>query len=518
MSQSFIPMELTMPYILAILLSLFALSGCNNNESNTPSPLPKLQIQQQTLKNHPTLAGKWTGKWSGQLPSAVVVEEITGGAANIVYSWGSNPSLNIKEGYQRLKAQLTEGKQLEWKMGGGHYQFTQEKQQLEGQVYFPRSGETYYISMKKQAITPDDYAKAEQITAISSPKALNDGWPIAAIEDTPLAPHTMLSLLQDLAQAEYPNIHSLVVAYDGKLVVEQYMSGADVRAAETVGVIEHSPTTLHDMRSVSKSVTALVLGTVLDLKEDNILNRPMSELLDIENDSLFTLEQALTMTSGIQWNEMDVSYADENNDELQLSIAVDPVNYVFGKPQQEAPGSKWYYNGGMTQLLAQLAMKKSGEPLTELVQKNVFEPLQIESFEWLGPEQRVDNMPNAASGLRLTTRDLTKIGQLILNNGQWHGKQVVNKRWVDKMTTRHVEHTGDWSRDGIWGYGYQWWIGQFDNPVEFDVIAAVGWGGQRLYVVPEYSLVVAITAWHYDQSTFYGDEILGRIVEAAVTK
>tara|TARA_B100000745_G_scaffold251007_2_gene173123 strand:- start:11623 stop:12531 length:909 start_codon:yes stop_codon:yes gene_type:complete len=302
------------------------------------------------------------------------------------------------------------------------------------------------------------------------------------------------------------------------LVFEQYQSGIDERWGEYLGAVEHKATTLHDMRSVSKSITALLLGTVLDKQDEFILDRPMAELLAIESNNSFTLENTLTMTSGLQWNEMEINYADIKNDERQLSIANDPIAYVFGKSQIQAPGSEWYYNGGLTQLIGKLVEQESNQPLRELAQKNLFEPLQIDSFEWVSPSQWPDNMPSAASGLRLTARDLTKIGQLVADNGKWQGKQLVSSGWIERMTQRHVDQIGAWSRGGIWGYGYQWWIGHFENPVTFDVIAAVGNGGQRLYVVPQHKLVVSITAGNYNQYDSYGDEILGRIVEAAVTK
>ncbi|GEM_PF-3750263 len=169
-----------MPNLLAIFLSLFALSGCNNNENNTPSPLPKLQIQQQTLKNHPTLAGKWTGKWSGQLPSAVVVEEIAGSEATIVYSWGNNPRHNVKEGYKRLKALYFEPKQLiSWSMSGGDYRFSLKDDRLSGEVHFPYNDQTFEVSMSKAELNQEDMASSPDYKLVSTPEQRNDGWAVA---------------------------------------------------------------------------------------------------------------------------------------------------------------------------------------------------------------------------------------------------------------------------------------------------------------------------------------------------
>jgi CubicO group peptidase (beta-lactamase class C family) len=94
---------------------------------------------------------------------------------------------------------------------------------------------------------------------------------------------------------------------------------------------------------------------------------------------------------------------------------------------------------------------------------------------------------------------LTKLGQLVLGDGVWQGRQIVSADWIKQMTTRH-------SPDGTWfgfarGYGYLWLLGRSSiGRRDVDWVGSLGWGGQRLYAVPELGLVVAVTAGAYGGS------------------
>ena len=104
-----------------------------------------------------------------------------------------------------------------------------------------------------------------------------------------------------------------------------------------------------------------------------------------------------------------------------------------------------------------------------------------------------DGYEIAASGLRLLPRDMSKIGQLVLTGGAWNGRQVVPAAWVARATTTMVRMP-----DGR-GYGYHWYTGTFSDakhpPLPW--IAGIGWGGQRLYVIPKLDLVIGINCGNY---------------------
>lgn len=142
----------------------------------------------------------------------------------------------------------------------------------------------------------------------------------------------------------------------------------------------------------------------------------------------------------------------------------------------------------------------------------MFGPLGITDFEWLGPDGWTLDNPAAMSGLRLTARDLAKIGSVYLHAGRWQGRQIVPEEWVARSGERHVPEIGAWSSGGLWGYGYQWWIA--DWPTGQRVIAGVGNGNQRLFAVPGERLVVTVFAGGYNAPTPHSERILDRVLAA----
>lgn len=317
----------------------------------------------------------------------------------------------------------------------------------------------------------------------------------------------------DIKAGLYPNTHALLIEYDGTLVYEQYFPGTDIAWGTDLGIREMGPDSLHDLRSVSKSITSLLVGIALEKDLEKAVHQPMTHYfknLQIEDSKKeITLHHVLSMTTGLEWNEMDVPYTNDLNDEIRLYGATDPVQYVFDRPLVHEPGSTWYYSGGSSQVLASLIYNLTGQSVDEYAQTHLFDPLEIKEFEWLGPGTWQPDNPAAMSGLRLTAPDLTRIGSLFLNGGRWNGKQIIPEKWIELSGTRFVEETARWSEDGVWGYGYQWWVG---NPEGKKVVAGVGNGNQRLFIVPEDKLVVTIFAGEYDKFEGHSNRLFYRIL------
>ena len=107
---------------------------------------------------------------------------------------------------------------------------------------------------------------------------------------------------------------------------------------------------------------------------------------------------------------------------------------------------------------------------------------------------------------------------MVLQGGHWQGRQIVPAGWIEASSIRHMEQThAVWSQDGVYGYGYQWWHGQFKlADSDFSAIAGVGYGGQRLIVIPERKLVVTIFAGNYARGKgSISEEVLLEIMAAA---
>jgi CubicO group peptidase (beta-lactamase class C family) len=205
-----------------------------------------------------------------------------------------------------------------------------------------------------------------------------------------------------------------------------------------------------------------------------------------------TVAHALTMTLGFEWNE-DIPYQDPANSEIQMEIAPDRYRYIFSRPFIADPGKRWIYGAAATELIGRLITNGTGQSLPDYARANLFDPLGIGETVWANGS---NGQPAPASGLRMTPRDLARIGQLILNRGQWDGTRVVPPAWLDASFAPHV------SADEFRRYGYFWYSGdfQYGNPPNRPIahwIGAFGYGGQRLFVMPELDIAVAITAGNY---------------------
>ncbi len=288
------------------------------------------------------------------------------------------------------------------------------------------------------------------------PLERDDGWQVRTLAEAGFDLEKMRELDRDLEGGAFTNVHMLVVEYDGKLVYEKYLSGSDQNWGTPLGRREFDHDSLHDLRSISKSVTALLLGIALGDDFEAALAKPIIEYFPKYANSFapgaekITLEHVLTMTDGWEWNEMEVPYSSNNNDEIQLYYSPDPIKRILSKPIRSEPGSAWYYNGGTTMVLGALVEKISGKPFLEFAREALGEPLGVpdQYAEWhgLGFWSTWPTLPSVASGLRMRARDLAKVGSLMLHNGEWQGNQVVPAAWVRVSMQRHTEQTnGRWS-------------------------------------------------------------------------
>jgi CubicO group peptidase (beta-lactamase class C family) len=308
-----------------------------------------------------------------------------------------------------------------------------------------------------------------------------------------------------IEQGRAPGLHAVVAVRHGQVILEHYDQGEDFTLGEPLGRVRFTPDTLHDLRSITKSVVGLLYGIAL---ADGQVPEPQEPLLrhfpeypDLAADprrAELTVEHALTMTLGLEWNE-DVPYTSAANSEIAMELAPDRFRYILQQRIVDKPGVRRSYCGGASALLARLIEKGTGLALEDYARARLFEPLGITRFEWSTGE---DGVAMAASGLRLTPRDLLAIGRLVLDGG----RDIVPASWLAAALRPHVRI------DKGFHYGYQWyagdtWTGGFGN------------GGQRIYVAPALSLVVAITAGQYDlpgQST--ASVVLDEVILAGIER
>ena len=268
------------------------------------------------------------------------------------------------------------------------------------------------------------------------------------------------------------NVAGLIVLQDGKVRLERYARGYDANGRWT-------------SFSVAKSFTSTLVGAAIKDGYIRSVEEPVTRYIPELSGSAYdgvTIAQLLTMTSGVRWNE---DYTDPTSDVARMYSApvasgMDPtVAYMRTRPRADAPGAKWVYKTGETNLIGVLVTKATGKGLAAYLGEKLWRPygMQADAF-WM-----IDPSGQEVGGccLSVALRDYARIGQFVLDGG----KGVVPDGWFAQATAPHAT-----VRPGGYGYGYQWWTypeGRF---------GAQGIFGQSILVDPAKRIVIAMSsAW-----------------------
>ncbi len=261
----------------------------------------------------------------------------------------------------------------------------------------------------------------------ASPAPRDDGWKVAAPETVGLDPAALCALTRFDAWKD-ADIHAVLVIRHDTLVFEHDFTGPDENWGRSLGTVTFGSDVIHDLRSITTSVTSLVLGIAIARGWIPGVDTPVLSLLPAyaglhspELDRI-TLAHPPTMSRGLKWDEI-TPYSDPDNSEIQMDFAVDPYRYVLTRKVDTPPGQVWKYSGGSAALISAVLHQATGKTEDVLAQELLFTPLGIKDVAWARYPNNGE--PLAASGLRMLPRDLAKPGQLVLNHGAWHGQQVV---------------------------------------------------------------------------------------------
>jgi CubicO group peptidase (beta-lactamase class C family) len=305
------------------------------------------------------------------------------------------------------------------------------------------------------------------------------------------------SLQKRLRSGDIPNLHSMLVIQHEQIIAEWYFEGTDEELGKPLGVVKFGPATLHDVRSVTKSIVSLLFGIAM---ADHAISSLDSPVLDFfpEYKDLQTVERRkirlrdlLPMTSGLHWDESSYPYTDIRNGETAMNIAPDRYRYILSQPIDSPPGTQWRYSGGDVALIAAVIARTTKTPIDIYAGNKLFRPLGITEFVWI---KDYDGIPIAASGLRMLPRDMAKIGLLVLHNGRApSGYQIVPKSWIRESTSPHMIAFKD--NSCTIKYGYFWWLG---TGCKSPWYSAQGNGGQHIRVVPSLDMVIVTTAGLYN--------------------
>jgi CubicO group peptidase (beta-lactamase class C family) len=334
---------------------------------------------------------------------------------------------------------------------------------------------------------------------ISKKVSVNEeGIPVSSMKKESMDPVMIQNLDYAIRKGVYPNIHSLLIARNGKLVYEKYFDGYEL--IETDPPLKHfTKDNLHDLRSVTKSITSACIGIAIAQGKIKTVDQKVFDFFpeyskqDTGLKSALTIKHLLMMASGLLWNE-EIPYTSNENTEIQMDISGDPLKFILERPMQDTAGKVWNYSGGATQLLGCIIEKATGQKLEEFASKYLFEPLAIKKFVW--KKFFETDLAGAAWGLRMRPRDMLKFGLLYFNKGKWNDKQVIPAGWVEESLRSQIQ------RDSVGGgYGYQFWTWSGEIPGwHADLALAVGNGDQNIILDKKNGLLIVTTAGNYDKA------------------
>ncbi len=350
----------------------------------------------------------------------------------------------------------------------------------------------FQMKKLKQAATP--YKK---------PAQLSDGIKTATLKEVGINEKFINAITDSISSGNYVNIHSVLLLRNNKLVYEQYFPGTDVtRGVGFVGFKDHHRDSLHDLRSITKSVVGAAIliahaqGKIKSLNQRVFDFFPEYAKHDTGMKKQITVQHLLNMTAGIEWDE-EISYLDPRNSEIKMNNASDAIEFVLSQIIIDTPGKKYNYSGGCTQVLAAIVAKATGIPVDKFCEQYLFKDLGIEKFTWAKIRS---GDPSAASGLRMRSRDLAKFGLLFLNNGKWNQKQIIPAHLVARTLTSQATTQYADSIVPFVGYSNQFWIYTEKIKGELvDYVQTQGNGGQIILLDKKNDLELIITAGNYNR-------------------
>lgn len=249
---------------------------------------------------------------------------------------------------------------------------------------------------------------------------------------------------------------------------------------------------LHDVASVSKSITSILVGIAIDHGFIQSVDQRVAEFFP-EHDHLFdskqkqkiTIAHLLTMTSGLcsSFQEGEALREAMKGADEPLSLALRSVVHE--------PGIRFTYCSPGVQLLSMIISQTSVMTMAEFAEAYLFEPMGIVSYRFASD---ANGSTNASGDMFLMSQDLSKIGQLILDKGLYNGNRIVSQKWITQSTSPKVTVNGNEK------YGYLWWLREDLG----GIIEAQGRGGQRLNILPKEDLVLVMFGTGFDPGDIGG--------------
>jgi len=303
-----------------------------------------------------------------------------------------------------------------------------------------------------------------------------DGWRTSTPEEQGIDSEQLAEMMDYIQEQKSFDIHSLLIIRYGYIVTDAYY-------------YPFAKGYLHGLASATKSLTSSLIGIAIDKGYIESVEQPTLDFfpertvanLD-SNKEAMTLEDLLTMRSGFECNNADVT--------SRILKSPDWVQFALDLPMATEPGRGWVYCNANVHLLSAIIQETSGMSALAFAREHLFGPLGVSDAIWLSDPQGI-NIGSAY--MRLTPHDMAKYGYLFLNKGQWDGQQVVPADWAETATSGG-------------SYGYLWWLKSSGSYL------ACGSGGQGIWILPDQDMVVVITGASGDGCSGWGEQLLSSYV------
>jgi CubicO group peptidase (beta-lactamase class C family) len=333
-----------------------------------------------------------------------------------------------------------------------------------------------------------------------SPADLHDGIAVGDIASTELGVATANAIVRGILDGTYPDVHSVLLYQDGKLVMEEYFYGYN--AART-----------QQLRSATKSLVSALAGIAIDQGALTGVDEPLLPQMHYASyahpdprKAEMTLGNFLSMSSGL---DCDDHSSTSPGRETVIDDQPDWVKATLDLPMINAPGTRASYCSGGVTVVGRLIENAVHMPLPEFAQINLFGPLGMARTDWQS-NYTLTNANKEFSQIHLRPRDMLKLGILYEDDGLWHGRQIISASWVGTSLAQH-SHVDNTS------YGYFWWRHPFNvttsrGSQQTVVSAAQGNGGQKIYIAPQYHLVAVFTGGGYNADWTPPNTIMEKII------
>jgi CubicO group peptidase (beta-lactamase class C family) len=368
----------------------------------------------------------------------------------------------------------------------------------DGVITLPLRGGTYAFTRARDETSSPFYPRGAPAPRYRymPPIQLDDGWPVGAVEDVGISRQEIERFVQMLLDMRMDSIgshqlHSLLIARHGRLVVEEYFHG-------------YHRDLPHETRSAAKSWTATLIGAAMQagipVRMDTPVYATMLDQVPVDLDPrkrAMTLEHLMAMTAGFNCDENDPASA--NEDVMDERGIENWYAHTLAVPLVSAPGETVFYCSTEPNLAGGMLAKIAGEPLPELFDRLVARPLQMRTYHLI----LQDGEAYGGGGHVFLPRDFLKMAQLLLHGGRWNNEQILPADWLRRIAASLRDLTPTQQ------YGYLWNSARYSH-VDRDVRAyfAGGNGGQIFMAIPDLDLVIGFTGGNYaDPATFTAQRV-----------